>query len=167
MKTLSDKLTGVLAALARLIGAGSRRWALWPIGLALCLATSAVSVADVKNLSPADAQAIRAVVQAQLDAFAQDDAPRAFSFAAPGIRQMFDTPENFLAMVRTTYPVVYRPASVAFLKPQRQGAEIVLAAQMTDAEGTPWLAVYSLQRQRDKTWRITGCTVVPNEGRAS
>lgn len=167
MKTLSDKLFGVLAALARLIGPAPRRWAQWPLGLALCLALGAASAVDVKSLSPADAQAIRAVVQAQLDAFARDDAPRAFSFAAPGIRQMFGTAENFLAMVRGSYPVVHRPASVAFLKPERQGAEIVLAAQMTDAQGTLWLAVYSMQRQPDKRWLISGCTVVPNEGRAS
>jgi Domain of unknown function (DUF4864) len=167
MKNLLGKFLGVLAVLRCQIGTTPRRPTQLSVGLALCLALGATSAAEVKDLSPADAQAIRTVVQAQLDAFARDDAPRAFSLAAPGIRQMFGTAENFLAMVRTSYPVVHRPASVAFLKPQRQGAEIVLAAQMTDTQGTPWLAVYSLQRQRDKSWRISGCTVVPNEGKAS
>ena len=34
-----------------------------------------------------------------------------------------------------------------------------------DDDGNAWLALYSLQRQKDKTWRITGCQVVPNKGR--
>lgn len=167
MKTLSDKLFGVLAALRVLIGAAPRRRAQWPIGLALCLAMGAASVADVKSLSPADAQAIRAVVQAQLEAFAQDDAPRAFALAAPGIRQMFGTAENFLAMVRSTYAVVHRPASVAFLKPERQQADAIQTVQMTDTQGEAWLAVYTLQRQGDKSWRISSCVVLPNQGKAT
>ena len=59
--------------------------------------------------------AMRAVIEAQLAAFAADDAARAFSYAAPGIREVFGTPDRFLAMVRSGYPVVYRPASVTFL----------------------------------------------------
>src|SRR5438309_4217231 len=35
---------------------------------------------------PEDARAVRAVIEAQLDAFGRDDAARAFSLATPGIR---------------------------------------------------------------------------------
>lgn len=118
------------------------------------------------DLSKKDAVAIQAVIQAQLDALAADDADRAFSFAAPSIREMMGNAQNFLAMVRTGYPVVHRPASVAFLKPELRGAQVIQAAQMTDAKGVAWLAIYNLQLQPDKSWRISGCVVVPNEGRA-
>ena len=71
-----------------------------------------------RSRSPRPTRAPRArVVSAQLEAFAKDDAKRAFSYAAPSIRAMFGTPERFLAMVRAGYPVVYRAAGVTFLHP--------------------------------------------------
>jgi hypothetical protein len=68
-------------------------------------------------------------------------------------------------MVRAGYPVVYRPASVAFLKPEGQGDQVIQRVHMLDADGDSWLAIYSLQRQTDKAWRITGCVVLKNKGR--
>ncbi len=109
---------------------------------------------------------IRAVVQAQLDAFAADDAGRAFSYAAPNIRKMMGSAENFMAMVRAGYPAVYRPAAVLFLKPESgDGGDVVQRLQLTDAHGDTWLATYTMQRQKDKRWRIAGCTLQPHTGR--
>ena len=113
----------------------------------------------------ADAKSVRAVIEAQLAAFASDDAPKAFSFAAPNVREAAGSASSFLAMVRRDYPVVYRPASTAFLKPEGTGDEILQRVQMLDASGDSWLAVYSLQRQKGNVWRITGCAVVENKGR--
>lgn len=125
-------------------------WALLGSGLA----------AAASPLPAGDAAAVRAAVQGQLDAFAADDAARAFSFAAPNVRSRMVTPERFLAMVRAGYPVVYRPASVAFLVPQvLPDGTVVQRAQMTDARGQAWLATYTLQRQKDRSWRISGCDV--------
>lgn len=140
-------------------------WLLAVASLAAALLGTA-GVARAAEVSRKDAADIRAVVQAQLDALAVDDADRAFSFATPGIRKMMGSAQKFLAMVRSGYPVVHRPASVAFLKPEFQGTEVIQAAQMTDAKGVAWLAIYHVQRQPDKSWRISGCVVVPNEGRA-
>ena len=141
------------------------RWLLAAFSVATVLLAVA-GTASAAELSGKDVSSIRAVVQAQLDALAVDDADRAFSFAAPGIRKMMGNAKNFLDMVRTGYPVVHRPASVNFLKAELQGAEVIQAVQMTDAKGMAWLAVYNLQRQPDKSWRISGCVVLPNEGRA-
>lgn len=122
------------------------------------------------TFTPADEKDVREVVQAQLAAFAADDAEKAFSYAAPNIRQSFASAGHFMAMVRGNYAVVYRPASVAFLKLESLSAdnkntEVVQRVQMTDANDVPWLAVYSLQRQKDKHWRITGCIVTSNTAR--
>ena len=116
-------------------------------------------------LSAKDEKAVQAVVQSQLAAFARDDADKAFSYAAPELRKTIGNASAFMAMVKNSYPVVYRPASVAFLKPDSSGDEVVQRVQMLDANGTSYLAVYSLQRQKDKTWRISGCTIVENKGR--
>lgn len=116
-------------------------------------------------LNAADAKAVRQVIQAQLQAFAADDAAKAYSFAAPNVREATGSPGHFLAMVRSSYPVVYRPASVAFLNAEGLGNEAVQRVQMQDAAGDSWLAVYSLQRQKSRVWRITGCVVLENKGR--
>ena len=108
-------------------------------------------------VSPTEARAVRQVIEAQLDAFKRDDAPRAFSYAAPGIREMFGTPEKFMAMVRSSYAVVYRPGTVAFDAPIVVGADVVQPVRMTDAEGRAWLALYPMLKEPDGTWRINGC----------
>ena len=131
--------------------------------LAVTVATSAA--ARPLPVSATDMRSARAVVQAQLDAFAADDGPRAFSLATQNLRQMFGSPERFMAMVRTGYPVVYRPASVAFLIPEWLDRELIQGVHFTDEAGGLWLAIYRLQRQRDNSWRINGCELV--ESRAS
>ncbi|MES3015336.1 MAG: DUF4864 domain-containing protein [Pseudomonadota bacterium] len=112
-----------------------------------------------------DAQQMRAVVQAQLDAFAAGDAAAAFAHAAPGVRQMFGTPEAFMAMVRSGYAVVVRPASVQFHAPRQVDGQWILPVQMVDAAGATWGVLYHLQQQPDGAWRISGCEVVRRPGR--
>lgn len=128
---------------------------------ALLLSVSALAAPmgtqDIKN--------VRQVIQAQLDAFAADDAVKAFSYAAPNVRSSVASADHFMAMVRGHYAVVYRPASVAFMQPEREGKLVTQAVQMSDAEGVAWLAVYTLQQQKNKQWRITGCFVHGTNGR--
>ena len=140
--------------------------ALWLTLLGPGFMPVASAAASAATVSTADARAVQLVVRAQLEAFANDNAALAFSFAAPSIKCMFGTPENFLEMVRTGYPVVYRPASVTFLKPTTDAGEIVQPVHMTDGQGGAWLAVYRVQRQKDKSWRITGCMLLPEPGKA-
>ena len=123
--------------------------------LLLALAPLVASAQDA--VPPADAQAVRAVIEAQLEAFRRDDAARAFSLATPGIRETFGSAENFLAMVRASYAVVYRPKSVAFEAPLVIDGDVVQPVRLTDAEGRAWLALYPMQRQPDGSWRTNGC----------
>ena len=125
----------------------------------------AASAARAERVSGDDAKAVRAVVEAQLSAFAADDAKRAFSYAAPSIREMFGTPDRFMEMVRAGYPVVYRPASVVFLNPERVEGQLLQGVHLTDASGALWLAIYRLERQPDKSWRIAGVDVQPSTGK--
>jgi hypothetical protein len=124
-----------------------------------------LTTAPAATLSAADEKSVHAVVQGQLTALARDDASKAFSYAAPNVRQAVGTAAGFMALVRRSYPVIYRPASVAFLRPESRADEVIQRVQMRDARGDEWLATYSLQRQKDKAWRITGCQVVKNKGR--
>jgi len=135
-------------------------------GFAMALAAlQLLLVANAAPFTAADEKTVRSVVEAQLAAFAKDDAVKAFSYAAPNIREAIGTADAFLTMVRRDYPVVYRPASVAFLKAEGKNEEVVQRVQMLDASGNSYLAIYSLQRQKGNVWRITGCVVVENKGR--
>jgi hypothetical protein len=111
------------------------------------------------QLSSIDAVAAKAVVQGQLSAFAKDDAELTFSFAAPNIKSVFKTPQNFVDMVIKSYPVVHRPVKVSFMKPVSVGTDLLLPVQMTDTSGKAWIANYTLQQQPDGKWLINGCVL--------
>jgi len=121
---------------------------------ALCLVTSGAAAAEV---SKEDAVAIRKVISDQIDAFAHDDGPRAFSLATQGIQATFGTAEKFMEMVRTQYQVVYRPKSVQFQKPEIVEGEVVQPVRMTDDAGGAWLAIYPMVREPGRGWRTNGC----------
>jgi hypothetical protein len=125
--------------------------------IAALLLLLAPSVGYGQSVSAADARAVRTVIEAQLEAFRRDDAPRAFSYTAPGIRDSFGTPEKFMAMVREQYAVVYRPRSVSFEEPLLVGDDLVQPVRMTDGYGHAWMAIYPMAKQPDGSWRINGC----------
>ena len=135
-----------------------------PLLFALLLCCAPLPAPAEEPLSAADARAVREVIEAQLDAFRQDDAPRAFSYATEGIRETFRTPQNFLEMVRTSYAVVYRPQTVKFEPPVLSDGEVVQPVRMTDAEGRAWLALYPMQREASGAWRINGCRLARLRG---
>jgi len=62
---------------------------------------------------------------------------------------------------------VYRPASVSFLQPEWVGGKLVQRVQMVDAAGAPWMVVYELERQNDRSWRISACVAGRSQGRAT
>ena len=131
----------------------------------LAAAFMLVALAPAWALTEADEKGVRTVVEAQLAALARDDAVTAFSFAAPNVREAVGTADRFMDMVRKSYPAIYRPASTAFLKPEDHHGQVIQRVQLMDDSGSAWLALYSLQQQKDKSWRITGCQVIANKGR--
>jgi hypothetical protein len=119
--------------------------------------------AHAAPFTQADEKSVRHVIEGQLAALAKDDAVKAFSFAAPNVHQAVGNAAGFLDMVRRGYPVVYRHASVAFLKAEGKDDVVMQRVQMTDTDGMGWLAVYTLERQKGNIWKITGCQVVENK----
>ncbi|MEO6409743.1 MAG: DUF4864 domain-containing protein [Burkholderiaceae bacterium] len=127
--------------------------------------TSASPMAQAEEVAPADAKRIQAIVRDQLAAFAADDAKRAFGFASVALQRQFGSADRFMAMVRSAYPVVIRPASVAFLRPELVEGQWTQGVHLTDNAGARWLAVYRMERGAGgKLWRIGGCTLVPASG---
>ncbi len=108
----------------------------------------------------ADTAAIRQVIERQIAAFQRDDGPAAFAFAAPGIQGMFGDPDTFMEMVRTGYLPVYRPREVEFRGLVVRRGTPIQEVLLVGPDGRPVLALYSMERQADGSWRISGCTLV-------
>ena len=97
------------------------------------------------------------MIEAQLEAFKQGDARKAFSYASPTIQSLFGNADAFMQMVRDGYDVVLKPASVRFVKFQGDGANALHAVQMIDRQKTLWNVYYVLQKHTDGSWRIASC----------
>lgn len=117
-------------------------------------------------LPEAEAKKVQGVIVAQFAAFAEDDAESAFQTATPAVREAIGNSGRFLAMVRGAYPMVYRPASVTFHKPQEDEGSVLQLVEITDSNAKSWLALFALERQPDATWRISGCAVAENKWKA-
>lgn len=131
----------------------------------------AIAVALALWASTASAQELtaarsRAIIERQFDAFARDDAEAAYALADPTIKEMFDDADRFLAMVRDRYPPVYRHRSVEFGEFTELGDEASLEATLVDADNVVWTALYSLRREANGDWLISGCVLEKSEASA-
>lgn len=116
------------------------------------------------EISSADQDALRAIVSAQIEAFRHDDGAAAYSYAAPGIRGLFPTADEFMRMVRNAYQPVYRPRSVTFGDVAETSAGIVQRVFLTGPDGRGWIALYSFERQPDGSWKINGVRLIEDKG---
>lgn len=116
-----------------------------------------------QELNDSDRQAIRDIIQAQLDAFQADDAVTAFSFASPSIQARFNDPDTFMGMVKTGYQPVYRPKAVFFQKALTLEGRVLQQVLIVDMDEQSVMANYPMERQADGTWLIDGCFLTPAE----
>lgn len=107
---------------------------------------------------------VRAVIEAQMAAFAADDGPAAYAFAAKGLQAFFRTPDRFMRMVRETYAPVYRPQAVTFGRFVERDGLLYQEVGLTGPKGKSWTALYSLLEHEDGL-RITGCRLIKSEAR--
>ena len=125
--------------------------------LALLVLFATIGSATAVALVTEERNAIRAVVQAQLDAFQRDDGAAAFGYASPSIRAMFRSPEQFMKMVREGYAPVYRSRQVEFRDVVQWRGRITQRVRLIGPDGVPVIANYLMERQDDGSWRIDGC----------
>ncbi len=123
----------------------------------LLLAAPAAEAQSDTTLDAADQGAIRRVVESQLDAFQKDEWAAAFGYAAPVVQQKFGDPMTFMEMVKSGYGAVYRPRQVSFGKviDTQYGPDQIV--QLIGPDGLAYTAHYTMERQPDGTWRISGC----------
>ncbi len=103
---------------------------------------------------------IQGTIQSQIEAFQADDFARAFTFASPTIREMFGTPENFGAMVRSGYPMVYRPAEVQMMELREVAGNLWQRVRITDQAGAGWYLDYMMVETAEG-WQINAVQILP------
>ncbi|MRU14245.1 DUF4864 domain-containing protein [Roseovarius sp. A21] len=103
----------------------------------------------------ADPGAVRTVIRDQIHAFKSDDFERAFTYASPTIRGIFQTPERFGQMVRQGYPMVWRPVTLRFLPIEEHAEGLVQPVMIRDAQGALHILDYDMV-EGETGWKIDG-----------
>ena len=123
----------------------------------------AICSAVICFLSSASAEeaTVQNVITAQISAFKKDDVVTAFTFASPKIQTLFGSPENFGQMVRKSYPMVWRPTEVIFVRQKAKGGTVYQEMQFFDTSGNGHSFVYEMIDIAG-TWKINGLFKIKN-----
>ena len=144
--------------------------ALLLLAVALLALTPRVRSAPPAGAStlPATAwKAIRKVIGEQRAALVAGNATRAFTHAAPGIRAQFGSPENFLAMVQTAYVPLVTARYTEFLEGAVIDGNVIQPLRLVAPDNTVQVALYTMEKQKDGRWKISGCALAPSTVQAA
>jgi len=98
------------------------------------------------------------IISQQLEAFKINDAPKAYSFAAPFIKIRFQDPESFMSMVKDNYEPISNAKDFYFLKFKINNGDIYHQLQVISQSNQSYVATYSLVFIEDE-WKISGCAL--------
>lgn len=105
------------------------------------------------------------VIEQQLQAMAKDDNAGAWNEASPSIQMLFPTPDDFMFMVRSQYPMVYRYKGYQFKEAGTDpSGRPYQHLQIQGEDGTFYDAIYFMQQQPDGGWKISGCVIAKTKG---
>jgi hypothetical protein len=108
----------------------------------------------------AQEQPIQRTIRSQIDAFRSDDFAGAFTFASRNIKEMFGSPENFGAMVKQGYPMVYRPSEVQMMELREVAGNLWQRVRVVDQAGQPWYLDYMMV-ETPEGWKINAVQILP------
>ena len=106
---------------------------------------------------------IQATISHQFEAFEAGDVTRAFSYASPTIKGIFGSAENFGAMVRQGYPMVWKPGSVKMLDLRDVSGSLWQRVLVTDEAGASHLLDYKMIKT-EAGWEIDAVQLLPQSG---
>ena len=108
----------------------------------------------------AEIKAAQSSIEAQIRAFLAGDNDLAYSYAAPNIKRIYPTVDQFMAMVQNGYQPVWKPRDFAFGEAMEMSpTSIAQRVLITGPDGRAYEAVYTLSLQDDGTFRITGVSL--------
>lgn len=108
----------------------------------------------------ADIRAAQSAIESQIRAFLAGNEAAAYDIAAPSIKRLFPTLEQFMAMVKGGYKPVWKPRSFAFGKAHEPTAgSVIQQVLVVGPDDRDYDAIYTLELQPDGSYRITGVTL--------
>ncbi|MBV1704856.1 MAG: DUF4864 domain-containing protein [Hyphomicrobiales bacterium] len=127
---------------------------------ALASIAALLAIASPAGAADAPFPQAQAVIEGQFAAFAHGDGAAAYAYAAPNIRRIFPDAGAFMAMVARGYAPVLRHRAATFLGAAATAGGVTQDVLLIDADGAAWTARYTLEREPDGTWRISGCVLL-------
>ena len=115
-----------------------------------------------ESLPPTEWKAIQRVISEQRAALHAGDASKAFAYASPGIRAQFNDAATFMTMVRGAYASLLTARYVEFLDGAVIEGLVIQALRLVDADSTVRVALYTMEKQKDGSWRISSCRIAPS-----
>ena len=100
------------------------------------------------------------IIESQIQAFLDENAELAYSYAAPLIKMKFNNPLEFMSMVKNYYEPVYNPKQFYFIDARYFEGAVYHQLQVISQQNESFLATYSLIQDEGK-WKISGCAVYP------
>jgi Domain of unknown function (DUF4864) len=140
----------------------------WPavlrLGMALALAAcsalgAAMALAAEPELRAPDWKAIKNVITAQRAALIAGDGGEAFSYATPSLRTQFGDAATFMAMVHLGYQALLSARYTEFLEGAVIEGLVIQPLRLIDADNSVRVALYTLEKQPNGAWRISGCRI--------
>ena len=142
------------------------RAARWLVAL-VALVTAALALAQGDGLPAADWREIRSIVEAQRAALVAGDGPRAFSYASPGIREQLGDARTFLSMVEQSYGELLEAREAVLLDGAVIDGQVIQPLRLVMPDNTIYIALYTMEKQRGGSWRISGCVIAPSTLKAT
>ena len=118
------------------------------------------SLAKSENSYEKEFDETQFIIESQIQAFLDENAELAYSYAAPLIKMKFNNPLEFMSMVKNYYEPVYNPKQFYFIDARYFEGAIYHQLQVISQQDESFLATYSLIQDEGK-WKISGCAVYP------
>jgi len=131
------------------------------LGLAVFLALD-TSAAGAPPMRASDWKSIKQVIVAQRAALIAGDGEKAFGYATPAIRTQFGDADIFMAMVQVGYPALLTARYTEFLEGAVIDGLIIQPLRLVDADNSVRVALYTMEKQKNGAWRISGCRIGPS-----
>jgi hypothetical protein len=145
--------------IARILGVASI--AALPFGVIEAAGAESAIVATSPP-SASDWREIRRLITAQREALIAGQGDHAASFATAPIRRQFLDGAGFLRMVREGYAPLITARYTEFLEGAVIEGTTVQPLRLVLPDDSVLVALYSVDRQKDGSWRIAGCVIAPS-----
>lgn len=120
-----------------------------------------------KALTPELQIEAQTIIGGQITAFRTRDHDKAFGYAAPTIKKMFANTDRFIGMVKNGYGAIYGARNWNFGRGKSFGDTMVQEVLLVGPQGRNWIALYTLNKQSDGSWKIAGVQMKEGDGQST